>query len=287
MVFTIEHEICTFCGICARECPSRAISIRLKASVASISREKCIECSHCGMVCPVGAVRVDGKKLPEYSEAPEASLRNGDAVGLMEHMIKSKRSIRRYNDLPLDETDIDAILNAGELSPTASNSRQVKAVLLRGNDVQKCATLIAGVLLPLVRFAGSSIGRAVFKVFGAGRYTNKETLVRFSAALKRTVEGRDDVLFFRAPAVFILTYPKEGKRFGRTDCALAGQNMMLAAHSRNIGSCMIGFAEAALWNRRLRKKAGVPASLRIGLIFTLGHTDNRYYRYPVRERWQP
>jgi nitroreductase len=238
------------------------------------------------MICPVGAVRVDGRSLPEYPGNAEAFFRNEKTAEITEHLIQSKRSVRSYNDKPLGELDLNAIMRAGELSPTASNSRQVKAILLKGEEVRDSAAFIARILLPLVRVAGSPFGRALFRVLGAGRYAKKRTIRPFQAALERTVEGLDDVLFFKAPAIVILSYPAGGKRFGRTDCALAGQNMMLTAHSRNIGSCMIGFAEAALWNRRLRKKIGVPAHLRIGLIFTLGYTDNRYYRYPVREEWQ-
>jgi nitroreductase len=61
--------------------------------------------------------------------------------------------------------------------------------------------------------------------------------------------------------------------------------MMLSAHARGIGSCMIGFAEAALFSKKNRKKIGVPGDRKIGLIFTLGYSDRQYYRYPVRESW--
>jgi nitroreductase/NAD-dependent dihydropyrimidine dehydrogenase PreA subunit len=286
MQFTIEQNQCTFCGLCAKECPAKVISINKEAAAALIHHNRCIQCGHCGMICPVGAVRVDGKELPEYPGEVIEELEKRDASALTEHLIKSKRSVRYYNRKPLKKDDIEAVLRVGELSPTATNSRQVDAILIQGDEVPKTSAFIASILLKPVRFARSPLGRAVFRLLGLGRYAQKDLLVRFQSALENTIQGQRDVLFFKAPAIVILTYAKKGKRFGRTDCALAGQNMMLLAHSRGIGSCMIGFAEAALRSTALRKKVGVSPRRRIGLIFTLGYTDQQYYRYPVRADWK-
>ncbi len=300
MTVSIEKSECTFCGLCARECPATAILIDKDSSKASIRRNLCIQCSHCGMVCPVDAVRVDGRRLPPYPEGARGNefypggsdKSHGPDKGnqglqkeLIQHLILSKRSIRSYRKEPLKEDDLDAILRAGEMSPTASNSCQVEAHILQGAEVAKAATFIAAALLKPVTIIATAPGRLLFKLLGLGRYARKDVVQRFRRSLLDTVQGNQDVLFFRAPALIILTYKKQLSRFGRTDCAIAGQNMMLSAHSRGIGSCMIGFAEAALWNKSQRKQLGVPTERRIGLIFTLGYSDQRYLRYPVRKRF--
>ncbi len=42
------------------------------------------------------------------------------------------------------------------------------------------------------------------------------------------------------------------------DCAMAAQNMMLAAHSRGIGSCWIGLVMPALMDEKILKELGAP-----------------------------
>ncbi len=283
MIFTIDQNKCTFCGICSKECPPGVITIDRTGKTAFIEAENCIECSHCGMVCPVNAVRADGSPLPEYP----GNIETIDPAQI-DHFINSKRSVRHYKPESISSGDLNAILYAGSLSATATNSRQVKAVVLQNDEVRRVSIMISNVLMKAVIFGLNPIGRQILKIFGLGRYARKPLLEDYYQRISDTIAGKADVFSFSSPAVIILTYPdtSNGKRFGRTDCALAGQNMMLTAQARGIGSCMIGFAEAALITKKLRKKAGVTSDRKIGLIFTLGYQKPEYYRYPKRDDWK-
>ena len=272
MIFTINKDECTFCGLCAEECPGGVIRLDKNAGTAEINHTGCIECSHCGMVCPADAVRVDGGRLPAYPEDTDN----------IEHLILSKRSVRFYTKDPISGNDMKSIVLAGETTATASNSRQVEIIILEGAAVTGLSILISEVLLRVVKIGLNPLTGLLLKPFRLGRYADKGFLLNYHYRISETLAGRASIFFHNAPAVVILTYPVKGRRFGRTDCALAGQNMMLTAQNRGIGSCMIGFAEAALMTKKLRRRAGVGADRRIGLIFTLGYTKRKYYRYPKR-----
>lgn len=282
MTYTINTGECTFCGLCAKECPAECITINKDGQIAEIAPANCIECSHCAMVCPVNAVRADGEKLPEYPE----NISSAPSAEMFEHLIKSKRSIRSYKADGIDPEDLKAIIHAGQTTATASNTQQVKPVVIQGEEVKKASAFIAGVFLKFVRFGLNPAGMLVLKLFGLSRYAKRDILKGFERRITDTISGNTDIFFFNAPTVVILTYPAKGKRFGRTDSALAGQNMMLTAHNRGIGSCMIGFAEAVLMTKKLRRKLGVANDRRIGLVFTLGYAKPRYYRYPRRSDWK-
>jgi len=62
----VDKNKCNGCGICARECPVGAISI--KEGKAEIDMEKCIRCGKCHEVCPQDAVRHDSEKIPQEVE---------------------------------------------------------------------------------------------------------------------------------------------------------------------------------------------------------------------------
>ena len=281
MNFEIDQTLCTNCGLCIKECPPGTITRDKETSRVYIDRENCIECSHCGMICPAGAVKADGKDLPRIPD-PD----NLTEYERTDRQIRTKRSIRHYRSAPILKEDMEEILYTGSITATASNSMHVSPLVLQGGEVAAAASLIARELLRVIRILNNPLVRFLTKNSPVTRYTNIKTINRYIRILEKTLEGKSDPLFFHAPAVIILTYPKKGKRFGRTDCSLAGAHMMLTAHARGIGSCMIGFAEAALWRKAARARLGIPKDRKTGLIFTLGYTDKRYYRYPVRNRWE-
>jgi len=48
----IDIDECIFCGICARKCPTDALTVDKDAKRWTIARMGCIQCSCCVDVCP-------------------------------------------------------------------------------------------------------------------------------------------------------------------------------------------------------------------------------------------
>jgi nitroreductase len=142
----------------------------------------------------------------------------------------------------------------GSLAATASNSQDWRAVVLTGGSVGETGTAIMSFYRSVVIAANNPVIRLFLRLTPARR------TVRRRHRFRRFIDeyfGDQDRLFFHAPAVVILTYPRRRRHFGLTDCVLAGQSMMLYAQSLGLGSCMIGYAEAALNLRKpLRRGLG-------------------------------
>jgi len=62
----VDRNRCTGCGICVRQCPINAIS--MKEGKAEIDMDKCIRCGKCHDDCPMGAVRHDSERIPQEVE---------------------------------------------------------------------------------------------------------------------------------------------------------------------------------------------------------------------------
>ena len=67
----IDKDKCIGCGICIRQCPVNAIS--MKEGKAEIDMDKCIKCGKCHDVCPQEAVRHDKEKTKNLGGKNENS----------------------------------------------------------------------------------------------------------------------------------------------------------------------------------------------------------------------
>lgn len=48
---TIDIDKCVFCNLCAKKCPTNAITVDRKARTWSIERMRCIQCNACAVNC--------------------------------------------------------------------------------------------------------------------------------------------------------------------------------------------------------------------------------------------
>ena len=272
MTLTINTETCVRCGACAKECPADAIVH--DCETYEIRQTFCIRCSHCGLVCPVDAVETDRGPLPAW-ENPELS-----SEGVRSFLV-GKRSIRIYRSDPLPREVVDDILAVGSLTASASNAQSWRAVVLTGRAVGETGSRIMQFYDAVLRSAENPLGRMVLHCTAARRFLKRRA--HYRERIRDYFSGRDS-LFFHAPAVVFLTYPKRRGHFGMTDCVLAGQAMMYYAQSLGLGSCMIGFAQMAVNRRKaLRRSLGMRPDRRVGLVFTLGYTGQSYRKLPHRK----
>jgi formate hydrogenlyase subunit 6/NADH:ubiquinone oxidoreductase subunit I len=60
----IDINICIFCGLCARRCPTTAIVVTKDAREWEIDRLRCCSCNYCVEVCPVHCLRMENQYTP-------------------------------------------------------------------------------------------------------------------------------------------------------------------------------------------------------------------------------
>ena len=59
-------------------------------------------------------------------------------------------------------------------------------------------------------------------------------------------------VFYQAPVLIVISANQQGPWI-ETDCALAAQNLMLAAHANGLGSCWIGLSQPFLQTEEGRR----------------------------------
>lgn len=148
--------------------------------------------------------------------------------------IAGRRAVRQYTREPVARELILHLIDAAIHAPSAVNQQpwtftviQDQAVLERVSDEAK-------------RHLLASIGGEE----AAGGFRAQLGDPRFH-------------IFYHAPALILIAASAAGPWIVE-DCALAAQNLMLAAHGAGLGSCWIGFAQGYLGSPEGKRALGLP-----------------------------
>lgn len=287
----IDSSKCTGCGLCVKVCPSRTIS--MDGEKAVVSGDRSLSCGHCAAVCPVDAITVKSIDTSLYRFAtfpcdnlwlPYGEYETADLVRLM----ASRRSCRNYTDRPVDRDILDDLIKVGITAPSGTNSQLwTFTVLPTRNTVtalgERCATFFDN----LNRMSENRFLRGLLKIIGKSELDEyfREYHDSVSQALHEWKKSGVDRLFHGAPAV-ILIGSKPGASCPREDALLATQNILLAAHSMGLGTCLIGFAvEAMKRDISIKRFIGIPDDEKIYAVIALGYPDEPYQRMAGRKRF--
>ena len=231
----IDQNKCTGCGDCATDCTRHTLEMR--DSKARVLDGDCLLCGHCLAVCPAGAVRMEGIG-DEILEADDAAWRL-DADALKAHL-KMRRSIRQYKQIPVEREKIEAIIEAGRLTPTGSNMQNVRYIV-----VQNGIDALEDEVIRLYKKSGAPTAYKLERGF----------------------------LFHGAPALLLVVSENS------TNACLASMSMELMAEALGLGTLYVGlFTRPANQDETLRESLGLTANENIAICLAAGYPAVTYLR---------
>jgi len=148
--------------------------------------------------------------------------------------ISGRRSVREYTDEALDERSLGCLIDAAVQAPSAVNQQPWTFTIVRDRNV-----------LELISREAKSFMLANMP---AGVHSD-----HFRALLSDPAFH----IFYHAPALILISARAQGPWIVE-DCALAAQNLMLAAYSLGLGTCWIGFGQAFLNTSEGKTLLGLP-----------------------------
>jgi len=178
-----------------------------------------------------------------------------------EQIILQRRSVRLYRKEQVPEYMIKRILEAGRFAPSAGNAQPWKFVVLRDPEI------IQGITVTVTRLL--RVFRALLDYRRPGFFWLRplaEIMIRLNrfelhpvpfGAVDLIARGRLG-LWHGAPTVILIFKDVRGVGNPDMDCAIAGQNMVISAHSMGLGTCWVSFAKTAFkYSRKWYKKLSI------------------------------
>ena len=164
--------------------------------------------------------------------------------------IRHRRSTRDYAPTALSREVLESLVDAAIQAPSAMNEQPWNFAIIRNHT-----------LLDLISRESKAHMLAASKSLpDADRY-------------RALLSGEDFHIFYHAPALVVISAPANS-RWAIEDCALAAQNLMLAAHAANLGTCWIGFAQSWLGTKEGKQAIGLPDSLLPVAPIIVGYPNN-------------
>jgi nitroreductase len=159
----------------------------------------------------------------------------------------ARQSLRQYSNRDVEQSKVELCVEAARIAPSASNGQPWRFLVVDEPTLKdSVAEACIGPGTIFNRFAAQA---PVLVVLVIERSTS---LNRIGAAIKR-------------------------RNYPLIDIGIAAEHFCLQAAELGLGTCMIGWFD----ERKIKRLLDVPATLRIGLVVTLGYPDGTE---PVRPK---
>lgn len=186
------------------------------------------------------------------------------------NLIKSRRSVRSFQEKLVEKELIEEIIQAGRFAPSAENKQPWKFIVITNTK------FIDSLSIEVKNQMKKLLKRRFFYQFFSRGLRKKKTLHFLTAV----AYSENDSIFYKAPVlVFVLS--KKGF-LNDESCACCAQNMMLAAHSLGLGGCWIGFAHVLGLNKKLVRDLHIPQGYHIAAALVFGYPSKKMGKASIR-----
>ena len=225
----------------------------------------------------------DGTAAEETRITPPES---GADFNPIEDVIYRRRSVRYYKDKQVPEYLVRRLLETARFGPTAGNSQPWKFIVVR--EPSMIAEMSEDVLKTCRRvmwfFDYITPGKE-------GREWRARLLSRFLpnmchpvpyGAMNLMAEGKLGV-WHGAPTVILILVDTRCPGHPAIDAGIAGDNLVLTAHSYGLGTCWVSFVTALAFQWKWRRRLGIRHPYQLLTSIAVGYPRGNPDGYVTRE----
>ncbi len=272
----VNEEACIVCGRCVEACSFEVLKLR-KDGPRARGVGECIVCGQCIAVCPENAMshpQIPEERIKEVPDEPVVSYE--ELVGLL----GQRRSVRKYKEDEVPDEIIHDLIDAAVLAPSGHNEQSWAFTVIKDPDEldavrDAAAEFYAGLLAAL---EGEESRWQMIDAMGEEAVEGLDGIAPAVKLILRAHDRGNDRMLWGAPAL-VLAHAPEQDPTGAESTHYAVGNLMLAAVTKGLGSCLLGFLTIpAAFDDTLRAALHVPEGHALHASLALGWPDVKYHR---------
>lgn len=214
-----------------------------------VGESECIDCGHCQGICSVEAITMND--VLETLRDVEKNVSYDD----LKNLVESNRSIRIFKDEEVNKSEIEEILRILDYSASAKNEQPVKWIVVSGKEkVQEISDLCTKNLPP-------------------------------EHPLHMYIETFRNPITVSATHLLI-AYADEEFHKGHDDCIIKLTLASLLMHSKDVGSCFLGFLDEFInSDPSFKERLGLKSTEKVYGALGFGYNNNEVYKkIPTRKQ---
>lgn len=163
-------------------------------------------------------------------------------------IIKKRRSIRRFKNIPVEDYKIVKLIEAASLAPSATNSQPWRFIAVKDKDLLKIITE---------------------KALGAiNRWSKTAPLIMVCCSARKNVATH-----FPGEIISKVKYHIIGT-------VIASEHIVLTAEELGLSSCWIGWFN----EKKIKKILNMPGMWKVVSVLAIGYRDEKYTPKPQKRR---
>jgi nitroreductase/Pyruvate/2-oxoacid:ferredoxin oxidoreductase delta subunit len=271
-IIQVNEETCTQCGICATVCPGGLIDFQAHEypKPTASAELACIRYGHCVAVCQPGSLTHREMPVEQCPPLPDGLQITPEQC---EHLLKSRRSIRVYQDKAVPRDVIVRLIEIARYAPTGHNVQNVEWLVIDNrNEMRR----LEDIGLDWLHWTMENQPQMALAL-------------DMERILKHEEEAKN--VFLRDAPVLIVAHAAKGSPMSLINCTIALTYLELAARGMGLGCCWAGFIYFMANSFTPMKEAlALPEDNSACGCMMLGYPRYSYHRLPLRKQpcitWQ-
>jgi len=211
---------------------------------------------------------------------------SGADFNAVEDVIFRRRSVRFYRKKQVPEYLVRRIVETARFAPSAGNAQAWKFIVVQDQRmIEEMTQDVRNLCNRIKRFADYTESKSKFKEWIAKilqRFQNNMFHPIPFAALKLIAEEKLG-LWHGAQTVIIILTDTRCPGDPVLDVGIAGQNMVLTAHSYGLGTCWVSFCTPLALMRKWRKRLGIRYPYKLVTSIAIGYPRGNPDGFVTRE----
>jgi len=273
----VNMETCKGDGICVEICPETVLKIvDGKAATVEERAKECIMCGQCVAVCPTESLQMPKLNVEDFEDLTKLPF---DYSAFLD-FLKIRRSVRLFQDQPVEHGLIKKILEAAATAPMGFPPHSTEVLVIdKRVELKFLLKELVKDYSFMVKGFSNPLGRAIIRLSaGAENYLFLREYVVDLARYANDAYYQDgsDRYMYNAPALMLFHGSRKAMSY-EENAHLVCHHAMLAAVSLGLGTTIIGLIPPIVDHSKiLRKRYSIPKTNKVISSLILGYPKYKY-----------